>query len=67
MVVLPHASHFATRCFTTIVPRLKNSQDKVALTIMGRGSKASALRVGAKKNEEEKKARGAGVGSGGEG
>ena len=35
--------------------------------IMGRGSKASALRVGAKKNEQEKTARGAGVGSGGRG
>ena len=58
---------FATRCFTTIVPRLTNSQNKVALTIMGRGSKASARRAGAKKNEQEKTARGAGVGSGGEG
>ena len=58
---------FATRCFTTIVSRLTNSQNKVALTIMGRGSKASALRVGAKKNEQEKIARGARVGSGGEG
>ena len=46
---------FATRCFTTIVPRLTNSQNKVALTIMGRESKASALRVGAKKYEQEKK------------
>ena len=46
---------FATRCFTTTVPRLTNSQNKVALTIMGRASKASALRVGAKKNEQEKR------------
>ena len=44
----------ATRCFTTTVPRLTNSHNKVALTIMGRGSKASALRVGAKKSEQEK-------------
>ena len=58
---------FATRCFTTIVPRLTNSQNKVALTIMGRGSKASALRVGAKKNQQEKTTRGTGVGSGGRG
>ena len=28
---------FATRCFTTIVPRLTNSQNKVALMIMGMG------------------------------
>ena len=55
---------FATRCFTTTVPRLTNSQNKVALTIMGRGLKASAHMVGAKKNEQEKTARGAGVGSG---
>ena len=49
---------FVTRCFTTIVPRFTNSQNKVALTIMGRGSKASALRAGAKKNEQEKNSQG---------
>ena len=38
MVVLLHVSHFSVRCLTTIVPRLTNSQNKVALTIMGRGS-----------------------------
>ena len=39
MVVLLHVSHFCCRCFTTIVPRLTSSQNKVSLTIMGRGSK----------------------------
>ena len=58
---------FATRCFTTIVLRLTNSQNKVALTIMRSGSNASALRVRAKKNEQEKTAMGAEVGSGGRG
>ena len=58
---------FVTRCFTTIVPRPTNSQNKLALTLMGRGSKASAFRVGAKKNEQEETARRAGVGSGGVG
>ena len=56
---------FASRCFTTIVPRLTSSQNKVALTIMGRGSKASALRVGAKESEQDKTARRALVGRGG--
>ena len=59
---------FATRCFTTTVPRVTNSQNKVALTIMGRGSKGLCSQtVGAKKNEQEKTARGAGVGSRGRG
>ena len=52
-------------CFTTIVPKLANSQNKVALTIMGRGS--NALRMRAKKGEQEKTARGAGVGRRGRG
>ena len=46
---------FAARCFTTIVPRLTNSQNKVALTIMGRGSKGLSSQDAHKENSEHKK------------
>ena len=56
--------------FTTIVPRLlktTNSQNKVAVMIIGGDERASSLRIGAKKSVQEKTARVAGVGRGGEG
>ena len=58
---------FATRCFTTIVPRLTNSQNKVALMIMGMGIEGLCSQDARKESGQEKTARGAGVGRGGEG
>ena len=63
MVVVLHVSHFCCSFFfcTSIVPRLTkttNSQNKVALMIIGGDERASSLRIGAKKSVQEKKKRG---------
>ena len=62
MVVLLHVSHFCCSFFfTTIVPRLMkttNSQNEVALMIIGGDERASSLRIGAKKSVQEKNSEG---------
>ena len=61
MVVLLHVSHFCCPLF------LHKLSEQSGFRIMGRGQKASALRVGAKKVSRKKTARGAEVGRRGRG